>query len=557
MDKYNIILENVGENKVKLIELYQKLSGADLKNAKEKIDSVPCVLLENLTKEDAEKIALQLKGNGANVRVEQSEKPEEEEAKAKIPVQEYEYHAEERQESSRSKKAENTVLGALEKISGFITSAVGIIAFILLLIDYNGLEDIKSGVIKIFTFLFIVCLLWFCVLKRYVTYFANDMENTLPYEKEQYETEQFFELIRDNLSYEGIQKLQLDEKGQCVAICKFGTHQFVYDEEKEKISVTYECGKTFPKYPELCNLLEANCIAKTLKDHIYVTSEADVEKEKLEKIYRLSRLGKLTPIYVIIGIILLVGPKGIKKATQAVRYPEIKAVQENELPILGEAPVQKVLENFFGDPEWRFESDGDGKGYVIFGGTAIQVSNDLVRDFEIYFRTKRVRETDIQFEIQKITMEGEELSEDEMLGFLLLLNAEYVDSTSDYDSDPMNEEPGDDVIAKEDEIKYTEVTSFAGLYSDAYITVSISQWSDMNFENIEPGEVCAYVTFSDGENYLEAALIKQGYNLFTIEDPEDSYYYGKMYITEDSVEISDSGDMGIDGVYALDYRYES
>ncbi len=541
MSKYNIILENAGSSKVKVIQIYMQLTGASLADAKEKLHVIPCIFMENLPEDKANAIVRQLKGEGINAKMELCEEGHDAESEEpmteKERTKEYVYHAEEQKEGKKAKKAENAAFGALEKISGFIASAVGIIAFVLLLIDFNGLEEFTNGVVRIFTFLCFACLLWFCVLKRYVSYWGNSLENEFLYGREEYEPEKFFDFVKNNLTYDGMQKLSLDESGQCTAVCKFGTHHFDYHLEEEKMLVTYECSKGFPAYSELCNMQEANYIAKLLKDHLYGTNQAEAEKQKLDKLYRLQRLGKLTPIYIILGILLLVGPGNIGKGIDYLRHPEIKAVQESSIPILGDAQVQKVLENFFGNPEWRFEKGDGGIGYVVFSGTAVQNSTDMVRDFEIYFRTKRVGDDQVQFEVQKMTLDGEEVSEADMLGMLWMINGKY---------------NGDHVSAVTEEITY-----FAGSYTNGEISVSISQWSAIDFEDIEVGESCANLLFSRGEDYLEAELIKQGDNLFEIREAEGIEYYGTMYITDGYVEVSDSEELGLDGTYLLDYLYES
>jgi len=551
MSKYNVILEDAGKNSVKVIQLYKKIAGVDLKTANERVRSVPSLLFENLTEEEAKKIVLQLKGEGAKLRLELKELDD---GEVSLPVREYEYVNDDKKENNKSKKIEDTTLNILEKISSIITGVIGVATFLLLMIDYSGLEGLTNGLTKIFTFFFIACLLWFLLGKRYITYLFEQMENEVFYIEKNYNADEMFELLKVNLKYDGVKKICL-ENGQCVVECKFGTHNLTYNEECEKVFVSHDCKGKFLSYLELCNMVEANCIAKSIKDALYGTEEAETEKIQINKLYRLHRLGKLTPIYVIIGILLLIGPKEIKKGVEAMRFPEIAAVQESSIPILGDADVQTVLENFFGDPEWRFEKENDDTGYVIFSGTAIENSTNMVRDFEIYFRTKRIHDDEIQYEIQKMTLEGDAVSEADMLGMLLMVNEKYTPDNESVSEETIVEEEKE--VAEEETVVYEEVVYFAGSYSNELISVSISQWSDAEFTEIEPGQSCASITIYRGDEYLDGLVIKDGYNLFTIRDSEGVDYYATMYISAESIEIYDSGELGIDGIYTLDYLYVS
>lgn len=421
MNKYNVILEDTGQSSVKIVSFYKKMAGVDLKTANEKIRSVPCVLFENLTEEEAKRIALQLKGEGAKSRIELRETNDEE---ASSISQEYEYVHNDNKVSNKSKKIEDTTLNILEKISRIITCVVGVAAFLLLMLDYSGLEGLTNGLTKIFTYLFIACLLWFLLGKRYVTYLLEQMENEVLYADKEYNSIELYELLKEKLRYDGVEKIKLENE-QCVVECKFGIHNLVYDPDCTKIFVSYDYKGKFPSYLELCNMVEANCIAKNLKDALYGTEDAEAEKKQIDKLYRLHRLGKLTPLYIIVGILLLIGPKEIKKGIETLRYPEIVTVQEGSIPILGDADVKTVLENFFGEPKWRYEKEDDKTGYVVFSGTAIENSTNMVRDFEIYFHTKRINDEEIQYEVQLMTLEGEEVSEADMLGMLLMVNEEY------------------------------------------------------------------------------------------------------------------------------------
>lgn len=102
-----------------------------------------------------------------------------------------------------------------------------------------------------------------------------------------------------------------------------------------------------------------------------------------------------------------------------------------------------------------------------------------------------------------------------------------------------------------------EVIYFAGEYYNEYMTISISQWSERDFMDISAGEDCAAIDIYQGENYLDATLIKEGDNYFSIVSNDGALCYGMLYVTEEYIEVTDSGDMGLDGMYTLNYRYIS
>ena len=102
-----------------------------------------------------------------------------------------------------------------------------------------------------------------------------------------------------------------------------------------------------------------------------------------------------------------------------------------------------------------------------------------------------------------------------------------------------------------------EVTYFAGEYSNENMTISISQWSEYDFLNIEIGKDCAAIEFYRDSIFLDAILIKEGDNFFSIVSNDKALYYGTIYVTEDYIEVTDSVDMELDGVYTLNYLYIS
>jgi len=66
-DSFDVILEEVGANKVPVIKEVRALTSLGLKEAKDLVDSAPKAILEGANKETAEKAKEQLEGVGAKV----------------------------------------------------------------------------------------------------------------------------------------------------------------------------------------------------------------------------------------------------------------------------------------------------------------------------------------------------------------------------------------------------------------------------------------------------------------------------------------------------------
>lgn len=64
---YRVELTDIGDNKVLLIKTYRLLTGLELKEAKDTIDSAPCILLETTNGEEANLYKTSLEGCGATV----------------------------------------------------------------------------------------------------------------------------------------------------------------------------------------------------------------------------------------------------------------------------------------------------------------------------------------------------------------------------------------------------------------------------------------------------------------------------------------------------------
>ena len=67
--EFDVVLKEVGANKMAVIKVVRAATGLGLKEAKEIVDNVPKALKEGISKEDAEKLAEELKGAGAVAEV--------------------------------------------------------------------------------------------------------------------------------------------------------------------------------------------------------------------------------------------------------------------------------------------------------------------------------------------------------------------------------------------------------------------------------------------------------------------------------------------------------
>ena len=67
--EFDVVLKEVGANKIPVIKVVRAATGLGLKEAKEIVDNVPKALKEGISKEDAEKLAEELKGAGAVAEV--------------------------------------------------------------------------------------------------------------------------------------------------------------------------------------------------------------------------------------------------------------------------------------------------------------------------------------------------------------------------------------------------------------------------------------------------------------------------------------------------------
>jgi len=67
--EFDVILKGAGAEKIKVVKVVREITSLGLKEAKELVDNAPNPVKEGVSKDDAEKIAAQLKEVGADVEV--------------------------------------------------------------------------------------------------------------------------------------------------------------------------------------------------------------------------------------------------------------------------------------------------------------------------------------------------------------------------------------------------------------------------------------------------------------------------------------------------------
>ena len=67
--EFDVILKDVGAEKIKVIKVVRELTGLGLKEAKEVVDNAPKPIKEGIAKEDAEKIVAAFKEVGATCEI--------------------------------------------------------------------------------------------------------------------------------------------------------------------------------------------------------------------------------------------------------------------------------------------------------------------------------------------------------------------------------------------------------------------------------------------------------------------------------------------------------
>ena len=68
-DEFDVVLTDAGGEKIKVIKEVRSLTSLGLKEAKDLVESAPKPVLENASKEDADKAKAQLEGAGASVEL--------------------------------------------------------------------------------------------------------------------------------------------------------------------------------------------------------------------------------------------------------------------------------------------------------------------------------------------------------------------------------------------------------------------------------------------------------------------------------------------------------
>ena len=67
--EFDVILKSAGANKLAVIKVAREITGLGLKDAKDLVEAAPKTIKEAIAKDEAEKIAEQLKAAGAEVEV--------------------------------------------------------------------------------------------------------------------------------------------------------------------------------------------------------------------------------------------------------------------------------------------------------------------------------------------------------------------------------------------------------------------------------------------------------------------------------------------------------
>ena len=67
--EFDVVLKDVGSEKIKVIKVVREITGLGLKEAKDAVESAPKTLKEAVSKEEAEKIAAKLTEVGATAEI--------------------------------------------------------------------------------------------------------------------------------------------------------------------------------------------------------------------------------------------------------------------------------------------------------------------------------------------------------------------------------------------------------------------------------------------------------------------------------------------------------
>ena len=67
--EFDVVLKNAGASKLNVIKVVREITGLGLKDAKDLVEAAPKAIKEGIAKDEADKIAEQLKAAGAEVEV--------------------------------------------------------------------------------------------------------------------------------------------------------------------------------------------------------------------------------------------------------------------------------------------------------------------------------------------------------------------------------------------------------------------------------------------------------------------------------------------------------
>ena len=67
--EFDVVLTDVGAEKIKVLKVVRDVTGLGLKEAKEVVDNVPKALKEGVAKDEAEKIKASFDGTGATIEI--------------------------------------------------------------------------------------------------------------------------------------------------------------------------------------------------------------------------------------------------------------------------------------------------------------------------------------------------------------------------------------------------------------------------------------------------------------------------------------------------------
>jgi large subunit ribosomal protein L7/L12 len=67
--EFNVMLNNFGASKIKVIKAVREITGLGLKEAKGLVESAPCAIKEGVSKAEAEELAAKIKETGAEVEI--------------------------------------------------------------------------------------------------------------------------------------------------------------------------------------------------------------------------------------------------------------------------------------------------------------------------------------------------------------------------------------------------------------------------------------------------------------------------------------------------------